>query len=302
MNDKWPEISYEKSKETYNTIHLWTQIAGKIKLVNLPWVNHSWHVTLAVTPFGLTTGNIPCNDKYFQINFNFIQHRLEIITSMGENSAFNLESLSVASFYNKILTALNELGMETKINPMPNEIADAVPFHLDETHTVYKPEDVARLHTVWLKVNEVFNQFRAGFIGKCSPVHFFWGGFDLAVTRFSGRKAPLHPGGVPNMPDWVAREAYSHEVSSAGFWTGNQAVPYPAFYSYIYPEPAGFINADVKPEHAFYNKDLGEFLLPYMDVQQADDPSQAILDFLHSTYDAAASLAGWNRELLKYLP
>lgn len=298
-NENWPELTFEMAKETYETIHLWTQIAGKIKVAKLPWINHSWHTTLFVTPFGLTTGDIPAEGKHFQINFDFLHHRLQILTSKKEEQTFDLNSLSVASCYNNTLSVLTDLGIECKINPMPNEIEGAVPFHLDEKHSTYNPEHAAGLHKALLKVNEVFTQFRSGFIGKCSPVHFFWGGFDLAVSRFSGREAPLHPGGVPNLPDRVAQEAYSHEVSSCGFWPGNEAVPFAAFYSYIYPEPEGFMNSVVRPQNAYYHRELGEFLLPYKDVQQAENPSQTLLDFLHSTYEAAANLAKWDRDKLE---
>ena len=207
--------------------------------------------------------------------------------------------LSVASCYHNILSVLQDVGIECKIHPVPNELVDPVPFHLDTAHATYNPQHAADLHKALLKANEIFTEFRSRFIGKCSPVHFFWGSFDLAVTRFSGRKAPLHPGGVPNLPDRVAQEAYSHEVSSCGFWPGNEAVPFAAFYNYIYPEPDGFMDASIKPGQAYYHKDLGEFILPYKDVQQAEDPSKTLLDFLQNTYDAAANLAKWERDKLE---
>lgn len=297
--DDWPELSYEDAKETYKTVHLWTQIVGKIKLAKLPWINHSWHVTLLVTPLGLTTGDLADNGTHFQINFNFLQHRLQILTSKNQEKEFSLKSLSVASFYNQIRSALIDFGIEFEIHLIPNEIDDVIPFPLDNGHATYNPEHASNLHRALLKANEIFFKFRSEFIGKCSPVHFFWGGFDLAVSRFSGEKAPLHPGGVPNLPDWVAQEAYSHEVSSCGFWPGNDAFPYAAFYSYIYPEPANFMNSVIKPQSAFYHQDLREFLLPYQDVQQAPDPAQMVLDFLHSTYEAAATLSHWNRNKLE---
>ena len=295
----WPELSYEKAKETYETIHLWTQIVGKIKLVKLPWINHSWHITLFVTPLGLTTGDILGNDKHFQINFDFLQHHLQIITSKKEEQIFDLQSLSVASFYNNILTTLKAFGIECKINLIPNEIENATPFHLDNRHATYNPKHALALHEALLKANEIFTQFRAEFTGKCSPVHFFWGSFDLAVSRFSGEKAPLHPGGVPNLPDWVAQEAYCHEVSSCGFWPGNDAVPFAAFYNYIYPEPEGFKDFAVEPKSAYYDNNLREFLLPYQNVQQATNPSKTLLSFLHSTYEAAANLSRWDRNKLE---
>lgn len=297
--DNWPELSFEEAKETYQTIHLWTQIAGKIKLSKMPWINHSWHVTLSVTPFGLTTGHIPDRQQHFQINFDFIKHQLQIITSSGAERAFAFADLSVAACYRNLLGDLQDLGIEAKINKVPNELVDPIPFHQDEHHNTYNPLHAANLHGALLRSNEVLNQFRAEFIGKCSPVHFFWGSFDLAVSRFSGRKAPTHPGGVPNLPDWVAREAYSHEVSSCGFWPGNEAVPYAAFYSYIYPEPPGYKSFSIKPASGFYHKDLGEFILPYKEVQQSANPAQTLLDFLESTYEAAAETANWDRENLE---
>lgn len=295
----WAELSYEDAKETFATIHLWTQIAGKIKLARLPWINHSWHVTLFVTPFGLTTGDIPGDKKHFQINFDFIKHRLQIITSLNEERIFHLPSLSVASCYDYVTTALQELGIECEINPIPNEIENAIPFPQDHDHAVYESQYASALHTALLNANEILNQFRSEFIGKCSPVHFFWGGFDLAVSRFSGQFAPRHPGGIPNMPDWVAQEAYSHEVCSCGFWPGNEAAPFPAFYSYIYPEPENYRNAAIKPETAYYHDGLREFLLPYNDAVNTADPRQTTLDFLHSTYEAAADLAHWDRKKLE---
>jgi hypothetical protein len=297
--ENWPELSYEKAKQTYETIHLWTQVAGKIKLTKLPWINHSWHVTLFVTPFGLTTGDIPGNGKHFQINFDFLRHRLQIITSKKEEQVFDLKSLSVASCYKHTLTTLKKFGIDCQINPIPNEIENPIPLHQDKTHATYYPEHAADLHQALLKANKVLTQFRAEFIGKCSPVHFFWGSFDLAVSRFSGRQAPLHPGGVPNLPDWVAQEAYSHEVSSCGFWPGNDAVPFAAFYSYIYPEPDNFKNSAVKPETAYYDKNLREFVLPYKEVQQSETPSETLQDFLHSTYETAANLSQWDRNSLE---
>jgi len=295
----WPELNYEEGRETYQTIHLWTQIVGKVKLAKLPWINHSWHVTLLVTPFGLTTGDMPDDEKHFQINFDFKKHQLQIITSTDESRIFSLLNLSVAGFYEKIRTSLSELGIKAKINLIPSEIENGTPFNTDERHSTYIPEVATHLHSVLLNAHEIFTRFRAGFIGKCSPVHFFWGGFDLAVSRFSGRDAPPHPGGVPNFPDWVAREAYSHEVSSCGFWPGNDAMPFAAFYSYIYPEPDGYKTASVKPTGAYYNNDFGEFILPYEIVRQSANPSEVLFDFLNSTYIAAADSANWDRARLE---
>lgn len=294
----WPELSFNKHKETYHTIHLWTQIAGKIKLTTMPWINHSWHVTLLVTSSGLTTGALFSNGKYFQINFNFLKHQMEILTSEKEVKVFSLLSLSVAACYRNILETLKKLGIDVKITSMPNEMENPTPFFKDE-HSTYLPEAASSLHIALLNAYEVFTQFRAEFTGKCSPVHFFWGSFDLAVSRFSGRTAPPHPGGIPYLPDWVAREAYSHEVSSAGFWPGNDALPEAAFYSYIYPETQGFSTAGVKPGPAYYHNDLREFILHYEDVRQARSPSQTLLDFLHITYQHAADLARWDRKNLE---
>lgn len=298
-NEKWPRLSFEEGKETYETMHLWTQILGKIKLVSLPWVNHSWHVTLQVTPTGLTTGNLPSEKKDFQINLDFIDHRLSILTSKKEERTFSLMELSVADFYHKLMTDLKKLEIEVEIWKIPNELEAPVAFDQDTEHATYSPKIAISFHRALLNVNKVFNQFRASFIGKSSPVHFYWGSFDLAVGRFSGNKAPVHPGGIPNLPDRVTREAYSHEISSCGFWPGSDSVPFAAFYSYIYPEPSGFSSSSVRPEAAYYHKELGEFLLPYSEVQKAVDPEKDLLKFLQSTYQAAADLAGWNREELE---
>ena len=299
MNREWPELSYGEAKDTYETLHLWTQIIGKIKLRKLPWINHSWHVTLTVTPTGLTTSGLMLEDKHFQIDFDLVQHKLKVITDSRLTRMFDLQGLSVAQFYENVLRALNELNITVEINVVPNEVENAIPFHLDKVHKTYHPKHATALHKALLNSQNVLTRFRSEFRGKCSPVHFFWGGFDLAVSRFSGREAPMHPGGVPNLPDRVAREAYSHEVSSCGFWPGNEAVPYAAFYSYIYPEPAGFNNVDIVPEGAFYNQELGEFILPYKVVQKAADPQLKLLEFLRSTYDAAADLAQWDRGSLE---
>lgn len=298
-NQKWPMLSFEEGQETYETIHLWTQILGKIKLESLPWINHSWHVTLKVTPTGLTTGNLPSEKKDFQIDLDFIDHRLSILTSKKEERTFSLLELSVADFYHKLMADLKKLEIEVEIRKIPNELEAPVAFDQDDKHATYSPKIAIAFQRALLKVNKVFTDFRAEFIGKSSPVHFYWGSFDLAVGRFSGRKAPIHPAGFPNIPDRVVREAYSHEVYSCGFWPGNEFVPFASFYSYIYPEPSGFNIASVKPEAAYYHKELGEFLLPYSEVQKTEEPEKELLKFLHSTYQAAADLAGWKREELE---
>jgi hypothetical protein len=265
----------------------------------MPWINHSWHVTLYVTARGLTTGSIPGGRGAFQMDFDFLDHRLRVQTSDGAVRSIELRPRSVADFYREVMTTLRELGLELSIHRVPNEIEDATPFDEDELHASYDADAAYRCWRVLVNAERVFTQFRARFVGKCSPVHFFWGSFDLAVTRFSGRTAPPHPGGVPHLPDWVAREAYSHEVSSAGFWPGGGAVPYPVFYAYAYPEPPGFRDAPVGPAAASYNSTLGEFLLPYDAVRTADAPDAVLLEFLESTYAAAADRAGWDRPSLE---
>lgn len=299
MKSTWPALSYPEAKATYETIHLWTQILGKIKLAKMPWVNHSWHVTLLVTPTGLTTSSITDGHNHFQIDLDLTDHKLKIRNQLGQHRQFLLAGNTVAEFYKKIFQALEELNIKVKINPMPCELEDPIPLDKDSTHGTYNAEHATALLRAMLHAQHVLSQFRAEFNGKCSPVHFFWGAADLAVTRFSGRTAPKHPGGVPNLPDWVAQEAYSHEVSSCGFWPGNETLPYPAFYAYSYPEPEGYAEAAVAPTEAFYHPELREFILPYEVVQQADDPEQVLLQFLHSTYNAAADLAHWDREAVE---
>jgi hypothetical protein len=265
----------------------------------MPWVNHSWHVTLYVTARGLTTAPIPCGAKSFQIDFDFIDHQLPVRTSDGDTRSVALRPRSVADFYRELMATLRDLGVATAIYPRPNELADATPFPEDEAHAAYDGDAARRCWRVLVEAERVLTAFRARFQGKCSPVHFFWGAFDLAVTRFSGRPAPRHPGGVPHLPDWVVREAYSHEVCSAGFWPGGGAIPYPAFYSYAYPEPAGYREAAVRPAGAAYSSELREFLLPYDVVRTADAPEAVLLEFLDSTYQAAADLGRWDRSALE---
>jgi hypothetical protein len=299
MKAEWPELSYTDAKDTYETLHLFTQIIGKIKLAKLPWINHSWHVALLVTTSGLTVTDLPDKNKNFRIDFDFIQHKLIIKTSDGDIRQIDLPEISVAGFYSRVLNALNQLDIEVKINTTPNEIENPIPFNKDKLHATYNPKHVENLHNALLKMNNVFTEFRSGFIGKCSPVHFFWGSFDLAVTRFSGREAPKHPGGVPHLPDRVAIEAYSHELSSAGFWPGSDTVPFAAFYSYAYPEPDDYRYSQILPTEAYYDNNLQEFILPYEVVQNAPNPSHKLLDFLQSTYDAAAESGKWDRKSLE---
>ncbi len=295
----WPELPTAAWRETYETLHLWTQIIGKIRLAREPWLNHSWHVVLYITPRGLTTSPIPDGSRTFQIELDFIDHALRISTSDGARRQFSLAGHSVASFYAAIIAALAQLGIHVAINEMPNELPNPIRFSQDYQHVSYDPDAVRRFLQILENVDRVFKQFRTAFLGKASPVHFFWGSFDLAVTRFSGRRAPRHPGGVPYLPDEVAAEAYSHEVSSAGFWPGSGAIDYPAFYSYAYPEPAGFRTMPVRPDAAFFSEALGEFILPYDAVRTAAQPDQALLEFLQSTYEAAANAAKWDREALE---
>ncbi|MEO6869600.1 MAG: DUF5996 family protein [Ginsengibacter sp.] len=299
MEKKWPELSYKTGKASYDTLQLFTQIVGKIKLAMLPWFNHSWHITLHITPSGLTTYNIPYRNKNFQIDFDFLGHHLEIKTDKNEFRSFDLRGISVADFYLKIFDQLNELGIDIKIKPVPVELANPIPFKEDTEHATYDDEQVRAFHNALLKIQEVFMEFRSGFKGKCSPIHFFWGGFDLALSFFSGRRAPKHPGGIPGMPDWVAVESYCREVSSVGFWTGNDMLPEPAFYAYLYPEPKGYKTASILPNGAYYNTTLGEFILPYTEVQKADNPGKMLLEFLYSTYHSGADLAKWDREILE---
>jgi len=298
----WPELPTAAWRDTCATVQLWTQIVGKIRLTKSPWLNHSWHVTLYVTPRGLTTSPVPDGARTFQIDFDFVDHRLRIATSDGAHRDFALPGHSVASFHAATLAALAELGIAVAIDEMPNELPDPIKFSEDTAHASYDADAVGRFLQILVNSDRVFKQFRTGFLGKASPVHFFWGSFDLAVTRFSGRRAPRHPGGVPNLPDAVAHEAYSHEVSSAGFWPGSGAIDYPAFYCYAYPEPPGFRAAKVRPEAAFFSEALGEFILPYDAVRTAADPDKALLDFLQSTYEAAANAAKWDRGALECDP
>jgi hypothetical protein len=298
--DPWPALPFAAWKDTCATLHLWTQIVGKIRLAQTPWLNHSWHVPLYVTARGLTTSPIPYGGAAFQIDFDFIDHVLWVRTSDGQFRQLMLAPRPVAEFYTELFAALAGLGLDIRIDTMPCEIADCIRFDQDRVHAAYDRDYANRFWRVLLSAHNVLAHFRTGFIGKASPVHFFWGSFDLAVTRFSGRRAPRHPGGVPHLPNAVAQEAYSHEVSSAGFWPGGGGpIDYAAFYSYAYPAPEGLAAAAVKPPKAFYSKELGEFILPYDAVRTAPDPAHALMEFLQSTYDAAADLAKWDRANLE---
>ncbi|MEQ8444537.1 MAG: DUF5996 family protein [Pelagibacterium sp.] len=300
VNADWPDIAFEPWKDTGAALHLYSQIVGKYRLAHTPWVNHSWHATLYVSPRGLTTGTV-CDGGggAAEIVFDFHQHAVVGTAADGRSAQFALEPMSVAGFAQKFTKLLQDIGATVQFDGRPNEIADALPFAEDVAERPYDADAVRRFHGALVQIERVFGTFRTGFLGKVSPVHLFWGSFDMAVTRFSGRGAPPHPGGIPALPDDVTREAYSHEVSSAGFWPGGGGIDYPAFYSYAYPTPDAFAKAPVRPEAAFFHEALGEFILPYDAVRKADDPDATLLAFLQSTYDAAASLGNWDRAALE---
>ena len=295
----WPKLDFQALQPTAETLRLMTQVVGKVRLAHTPWVNHGWHVTLYVSARGLTTSLIPTGASALELEFDFVAGALVIRTTKGEERRVPLGPGPIAGFYAEVMAALAALGAPTAIDPIPNERPEAIPFPLDEA---VRPFDAVQAQAFWralVQVDRVFHRFRTRFLGKVSPVHFFWGSFDLAVTRFSGRRAPLHPGGIPHLPDAVTREAYSHEVSSAGFWPGGGGFDEPAFYAYAYPAPAGFAAAPVAPAAARFDAALGEFLLPYEAVRSAPDPDAALLAFLQSTYEAAADLAKWDRDALE---
>ena len=295
----WPDIDFADGAETAATLRLYTQVAGKVRLVQSPWVNHSWHVPLYVSARGLTTTPIPFGSRVFELEFDFYEHALVVRCMSGQQRAIALGDGSIADFYASVMKTLGALGYDIEINTMPSEMADATPFDEDTDERVYDADYAQRLWMALVQIDRVFKEFRARYLGKSSPVHFFWGSFDLAVTRFSGRDAPVHPGGVPNFPDWVAREAYSHEVSSAGFWPGGGGIDEAAFYSYAYPAPPGFAEAQVEPDAARWSDELGEFLLPYAAVRSSASPDDTLLAFLESTYGAAADRANWPRNTLE---
>ena len=294
----WPSLPFEEWRETLATLHMWTQVVGKVRLAQAPHVNHWWQVPLYVTSSGLTTSPMPYEQRTFQIDFDFIDHHLRITTSDGDARELKLAPRTVADFYSELMSLLKELGLEVKIWTTPVEVPDPVPFEQDEVHASYDPVYAKRFWLSLVQCERVFQRFRSDFTGKCSPIHFFWGSFDLAVTRFSGRRAPEHPG-TPGVADSITREAYSHEVSSAGFWPGGPALPEPIFYSYAYPEPEGFKEFRVGPEAAYYNNDFKEFVMPYEAVRTSDDPDAALLEFLQTTYEAAETQAHWDRASLE---
>ena len=301
MNESWPEIRYPAWHETCAALHLWTQMAGKYRLAHTPWINHSWHATLYVTPRGLTTGLVP-DAGGITLDFDFRDHRLVARSASGDTSRFALEPMSIATFFERVKSVIAGVGGTPSMHGVPSEMPEPVPFAEDKQPRPYDAEAVARYHQALLRVDGVFRQFRTSFLGKVSPVHLFWGALDLAVTRFSGRRAPLHRGGIPNLPDAVTREAYSHEVSSAGFWPGGGGAEDAMFYSYAYPEPQGFRDARVEPDDAHYDTALAEFLLPYEAVRRAADPEDALLRFLRSSYEAAADCGKWDRAALECEP
>jgi len=298
-NEIWPPLPFAQAKSTWDTLHLWTQIVGKVRLALTPWQPHSWHTTLYVTARGLSTSSITADRRIFDIEFDFIAHVLNVRVSDGKSQTIGLKGLSVATFYAGLMGALNKLGIDVTIHDRPNELPDPIPFAEDEVHASYEAEHVEHLWRAMVQIDRVLKIFRTGFLGKSSPVHFFWGSFDLAVSRFSSRLAPLHPGGIPNLPDRITREAYSHEVSSAGFWPGGGPTDYAAFYSYAYPVPEGFAEQSISPATAFYSQEAGEFILPYEAVRTANDPDATLLEFLTSTYEAAATAAKWDRSGLE---
>lgn len=299
-DNPWPALRVADWEPTRDTLHMWTQIVGKIRLAHSPLVNHWWQVTFYVSPRGLTTSSIPYRNRLFDMEFDFVDHVLAIRTSDGGSGSVALASKSVAEFYDETFTALRQLGIDTRISATPNEVDPAIPFAQDHQHASYDAEAANLFWRQLIQAHRVINDFRSHYIGKVSPVHFFWGSFDMACTRFSGRPAPEHPGGAPNCADWVMVEGYSHELSSCGFWPGGGEEG--AFYAYAYPEPEGFADYPVSPDAAFYSKDFRQFLLPYEAVRTSAEPDRDLMNFLQSTYAAAADLAGWDRAALECDP
>jgi hypothetical protein len=295
----WPPLPLDEWRDTYATLHMMTQVVGKIRLACAPMVNHWWQTTLHVTARGLTTAAMPHGPLTFQIDFDLVDHALRVRVSDGKERSIALGARPIAEFYGEVMETLGSLGVPVRIWPRPVEVEDAIPFDQDFQHSTYEPEQARRFGQVLRQAHQALAEFRSGFVGKCSPVHFFWGSFDLAVTRFSGRRAPEHPGGVPNLADWVTREAYSRECSSCGFWPGGGAVQEPAFYAYAYPEPAGYRDHPVRPAEAYYHEEMREHILPYEAVRRAADPDRMLREFFQSSYEAAAEAGGWNRSELE---
>ena len=302
MTGAWPALPLGEWRPTYDTLHLWSQIVGKTRLALAPMQNHWWQVALWVTSRGLGGPPLPCGDLTLDVDFDFLDHQLVVRTSDGATRSLPLAPRTVADFYGEYLALLRALDIDVKIRPVPAEMETVVPFTEDRTHASYDPDAAQRCWRALAQADRVLRAFRGRFLGKCSPVHFWWGGFDLSCTRFNGRIAPRHPGGIPNLPDWITREAYSHECISAGWWPGGGALEEAAFYAYAYPEPAGLPEARVLPAKAYYHPQLREFILPYDAVRQAPDPDAALLEFLQNTYGAAADLARWDRAALERQP
>ena len=299
VRDLWPALPLAEWRDTCETLQLWTQVVGKVRLALAPMVNHWWQVPLYVNARGLTTSAMPYAGGAVELTFDFLEHVLRVETSGGVSRTVALAPRSVADFYRETMTVLHEAGVDVHIGRRPVEIAEVIPFDQDETHASYDADAAQRFWRVLVQVDRVLHQFRGRFIGKCSPVHFWWGSFDLACTRFSGRRAPPHPGGIPNLADFVTREAYSHECTSAGWWPGGGAVSEPTFYAYAYPEPPGCPEASIRPDAAHYHPQLREWILPYDAVRMAGDPDAALLSFLESTYDVVARLGAWDRPALE---
>jgi hypothetical protein len=299
MSDVWPTLPLNAWRDTYVTLHMWLQIVGKTRLALAPPVNHWWHVAQYVTSRGLTTSSIPCGGRTFEVEFDFVAHRLAVTTSDGSTGAMALGPRSVAEFYQEYLDLLRSLGLEVKIWPVPVELEKWIRFPDDRTHASYDAVWVNHMWRVLVQADRVLKRFRGRFLGKASPVHFFWGSFDLAATRFSGRPAPLHPGGAPNLGNWVMQEAYSHECSSVGFWPGGDAIPEPVFYAYAYPEPDGFRSYPIAPAAARYDDTMREFVLPYESVRTSAAPDDTLLAFAQTTYAAAADRGRWDRAALE---
>jgi len=299
--EAWPPLPFEQWEQTCDTLQLWTQIVGKTRLALAPMQNHWWQVALYVTARGLGTSPIPHGDRTFEVDFDFLDHRLLVRPSDGKSESLPLAPQTVADFYGRYLDLLRSLGIAPKFYPVPNEVRDPLPFDKDDVHRSYDPDAARRFWRALVQADRVLKEFRGRFLGKCSPVHFWWGGFDMSCTRFSGRAAPPHPGGLPSLPDWVTREAYSHECISAGFWPGNGGWPVrePVFYAYAYPEPPGCPEAPIRPAEASYHPVMREWILPYAAVRQAPSPDALLLDFLVSTYETAARLGGWDRVALE---
>ena len=299
MSNGWPAFNLERDSPTFALLHLASQMLGKLRVAHAPWANHGWHVTLVPVAEGLVMPPIAANGKRFELVLDLCAHAIVLRTSSGSRDAIPLEGTSVAGLHRDLIAMLDRNGIPSNFNGRPNEVPDAMPFAEDDAPRSYRQDSAERLRDALARIVPVFERFRAGFLGKASPVHFFWGSFDLAVTRFSGREAPQHPGGIPGLPDRITREAYSHEESSAGFWPGGVTAADPIFYSYAYPEPDGFRTAEVSPESARFDETLGEYVLPYEDVRRSAEPEAELMAFLQSSYDAAANLLGWDRAALE---